>query len=164
MNPKSTAQVAGHPFHPMLIPFPIAFLVGTFLTDIAYRGTGDPFWAGVSYWLLAAALVMAGLAASAGFIDFLSDRLIRAQRAAWYHMVGNVTAVVLSLVNFFLRYSNGETGAYPGVMWLSLIVVLLLLFNGWKGWELVYRHRVGVLDDPEAARTARSPAGPRRAA
>ncbi len=59
-------------------------------------------------------------------------------------MVGNVTAVVLSLVNFFLRYSNGETGAYPGVMWLSLIVVLLLLFNGWKGWELVYQHHVGV--------------------
>jgi uncharacterized membrane protein len=29
---------------------------------------------------------------------------------------------------------------------LSLIVVLILLFTGWKGWEMVYRHRVGVLD------------------
>lgn len=150
MNPKSTAQIAGHPFHPMLIPFPIAFLVGTFVCDIVYRANGDPFWAGVAYWLLAAALVMAGLAAVAGFIDFLSDRLIRQQRAVWYHMVGNVTAVVLSLINFFLRYANGETGAYPGVMWLSLIVVLLLLFTGWKGWELVYRHHVGISDVRQA--------------
>jgi len=29
---------------------------------------------------------------------------------------------------------------------LSLIVVCILLFTGWKGWELVYRHRVGVAD------------------
>ncbi|RVB24935.1 DUF2231 domain-containing protein, partial [Mesorhizobium sp. M7A.F.Ca.CA.004.05.1.1] len=29
---------------------------------------------------------------------------------------------------------------------LSLIVVLILLFTGWKGWELVYRHRVAVSD------------------
>ena len=30
-NPKSTAQIAGHPLHPMIIPFPIAFFVSTFL-------------------------------------------------------------------------------------------------------------------------------------
>jgi uncharacterized membrane protein len=26
------------------------------------------------------------------------------------------------------------------------VVVLLLLVNGWLGWELVYRHRVGISD------------------
>jgi uncharacterized membrane protein len=30
---------------------------------------------------------------------------------------------------------------------LSLIVVGILLFTGWKGWEMVYRHHVGVSDD-----------------
>jgi hypothetical protein len=29
-NPHSTVQIAGHPIHPMLIPFPVAFLVATF--------------------------------------------------------------------------------------------------------------------------------------
>ncbi len=27
-----------------------------------------------------------------------------------------------------------------------LIVVLILLFTGWKGWEMVYRYKVGVAD------------------
>jgi uncharacterized membrane protein len=29
---------------------------------------------------------------------------------------------------------------------LHLSLVLILLFTGWKGWEMVYRHRVGVTD------------------
>jgi uncharacterized membrane protein len=33
-NPKSTASIAGHPIHPMLIPFPVAFLVTAFVTDL----------------------------------------------------------------------------------------------------------------------------------
>jgi uncharacterized membrane protein len=147
VNPKSTASIAGHPIHPMLVPFPIAFLVGTLAADLAYRSTLDPFWARGAFWLLAAALVMGALAALAGLTDFLGDRLIREKSAAWYHLVGNVTAVVLSLINFWLRYQDGDTGAYPTGLWLSLIVVLLLLFNGWKGWELVYRGHVGVSDE-----------------
>jgi uncharacterized membrane protein len=146
-NPKSTASIAGHPLHPMLVPFPIAFLVGTLVTDIVYARSLDPFWAGVSYWLLAAALVMAALAAVAGSIDFWSERRIRDIRASWYHMIGNVIAVVLSLYNFWLRHDGGvHVGASDG-LWISAVVVLLLLVNGWFGWELVYRHRVGVSDE-----------------
>src|ERR1051325_3307161 len=146
-NPKSTAELAGHPLHPMVVPFPIAFLVGTLVTDIVYRGTGDAFWARGSYWLLIAALAMAALAAVLGFTDFLSERAIRRQSAAWYHMVGNVAAVVLSLINLRWRIRDGvEAGASNG-LWLSAVVVLLLLFNGWKGWELVYLHHVAVSDE-----------------
>ena len=38
---------------------------------------------------------------------------------------------------------------------MALIVVLILLFTGWKGWKLVYLHRVGVSDkSPEAVKAA----------
>jgi len=53
---------------------------------------------------------------------------------------------VLSLINFWLRYQDG-IAAYPTALWISLVVVVLLLFNGWMGWELVYKHRVGIADD-----------------
>jgi uncharacterized membrane protein len=33
-NPKSTASIAGHPLHPMLIPFPIALFVSVFVCDL----------------------------------------------------------------------------------------------------------------------------------
>ena len=41
-NPKSTAQIAGHPIHPMLIPFPVAFLVATLVCDLIFWRTGGP--------------------------------------------------------------------------------------------------------------------------
>jgi DNA polymerase/3'-5' exonuclease PolX len=44
------------------------------------------------------------------------------------------------------RYASGEAVVVPRGLTLSLIVVLILLFTGWKGWKLVYLHRVGVLD------------------
>src|SRR4051812_21262824 len=101
-NPRSTVKIANHPLHPMLIPFPVAFLVGAFVTDLAFIGTGDGFWAKGSMWLLGAAIVMALLAALAGFADFLSEPRIRALSDAWYHMIGNLTAVVIALINFAL--------------------------------------------------------------
>jgi hypothetical protein len=27
-------------------------------------------------------------------------------------------------------------------------VVLILLYTGWRGWEMVYKHRVAVSDQP----------------
>jgi uncharacterized membrane protein len=146
-NPKSTAKIAGHPLHPMVIPFPIAFLVGTLVSDLAYVGSGDAFWARASFWLLAGALIMAAVAAVLGFIDFFGDERIRSTTTARYHMIGNLVAVVLSLVNFLLRLGDPVNG-YPLGVWISLLVVLLLLFNGWMGWELVYGHRVGIADTP----------------
>jgi uncharacterized membrane protein len=146
-NPHSTAQIAGHPIHPMLVPFPIAFLVATFVSDLIFWRTGNPGWATASLWLLGAALVMAALAALAGLTDFLGDARIRALRPAWHHMLGNIAAVLLSLVNWFLRYGAGEAAVLPTGILISFVVVLLLVYTGWKGGELVFRGRVGVADD-----------------
>src|SRR5215211_8482061 len=145
-NPKSTAQIAGHPIHPMLIPFPVAFLVATLVSDLIFLRTGNPGWATASLWLLGAALVMAALAAVAGLIDFLGDDRIRDLSAAWHHMIGNVIAVVLALINWYRRYAATEPGIPSGGVVLSLLVVLILLYTGWRGWEMVYKHRVAVSD------------------
>jgi len=136
----------------MLIPFPVAFLVGAFASDLVFWGTADAFWARASMWLIGAAIVMALVAATAGFIDFFGEPRIRALSDAWYHMVGNLTAVVVALINFYLRYSQGaEAAVRPWGVVLSFVVVCILLFTGWKGWEMVYRHHVAVLDAPADA-------------
>ena len=147
-NPHSTAQIAGHPIHPMLIPFPIAFFVGTLVTDIVYSQKAEVFWAMMSQWLLVAGLVMAALAALAGLTDFLGDRRIRQLKAAWHHMIGNVTVVVIELVSLWQRFDKGPGFVVPTGLVLSALVTLLLLYNGWRGWEMVYRDHVGVSDEP----------------
>jgi len=146
-NLKSTASIAGHPLHPMIIPFPVAFLVTAFVTDLAFWATGSDGWAVASMWLLGAGVVMALVAAVFGFTDFFGDQRVRGLSDAWQHMIGNLIAVVLALVNWYLRYRSGAAaGVFPVGIWISLATVLLLLFNGWKGWEMVYRDHVGVSD------------------
>jgi uncharacterized membrane protein len=66
---ESRASIAGHPIHPMLVPFPIAFLVGAFACDIVFASTSDAFWARAALWLAGAGLVMGALAAVFGLVD-----------------------------------------------------------------------------------------------
>jgi uncharacterized membrane protein len=143
-HPRSTAQIKGHPLHPMLVVFPIAFWLGTLIADIVYWATGDYGWAEGATSLLAAGLLGAALAAVAGFIDYLGDVRIRLLKHARQHMIGNVTAMALQAINLFTRLSDGADAILPWGLVLSAVVVCVIGFTGWLGGELVYRHRVGV--------------------
>lgn len=128
----------------MLVPFPIVCFVGAFVTDLVYWRAPDPMWETFSVWLITAGLVMSGFAAIAGLIDFAGDRKIRALTPAWPHVLGNALAIVLSLINAFVHSRDGYTAVVPTGLILSGLVVAILLVTGWLGWEMVYRHRVGV--------------------
>ena len=142
--PKSTASIAGHPIHPMLVPFPIAFLVSALLTELAYVKSGWAMWAYASSWLIGAGIVAALLAALFGFIDFFGDRRIRGAKTARLHMIGNLTAVALSAVNFVVHMRDGAMAVIPLGITLSAIVTVLLVFTGWMGGHMVYRYGVAV--------------------
>ena len=144
-HPRSTAKIGGHPIHPMLIPFPIVCFVGAFITDIVYNSNNEQGWATASFWLLGVGLVMAALAAVAGLTDFLGDDRVRALGDAVKHMLANVTAVVIEVVNLALRINNPDFVHSTGV-YLSGVVVLILLYSGWMGGNLVFKHGVGVYD------------------
>ena len=146
-NPKTTAAIAGHPIHPMLIPFPIAFFVAAFLCDLAFLYSAEAGWATASLWLLGAGLVMAALAAVTGVVEVAGEPRIRELRAVWLHAGGNVLAVLIELYNWYSRYAAVESVVTTTGFVLSLIAVVILVFTGWMGGELVFRHRVGVADD-----------------
>jgi uncharacterized membrane protein len=135
----------------MLIPFPIAFFVAVFVLDVVFWRTHDPYWASVSLWLLGAGIVMALLAAVAGLTDFAGDRRIRQLNAVWWHAGSNVLMVQIQIYNWYSRYSEGQTAILPTGLILSLVVVGLLLFAGWKGWQMVYVYHVGASDDQPSA-------------
>ncbi len=141
----STVAIAKHPIHPALIVFPVAFLVGVLLTDVAYFYTNDNFWARGSFWLLIAGLVGGVIAAITGLLDFLRIERVRKRTAGWAHLILNVTALILTTVNLVLRWHNQMVAVLPWGLTLSLIVALLLGASGWYGGELVYRHKIAVI-------------------
>jgi uncharacterized membrane protein len=130
----------------MLVPFPITCFVGAFVTDIVYSQTANLTWQYFSIWLISAGLVMGGLAALMGFIDYFGDRRVRARRPATPHMLLNVVAMILSLVNAFVHSRDGWTAVVPQGLVLSGVVVALLLVSAWLGGSLTYRHGVGVAE------------------
>jgi uncharacterized membrane protein len=147
-HPQSTAKVGGHPLHPMIVPFPIVFLVSALVTDIVYLNTSTSGWATASMWLLGAGISTALLAAALGLTDLLGDRRVRSLRQGWMHGIGNVALVALAAVSFYLRATGGaEEAIAPVGVTLSFVTVLGLLVTGWLGGELVYRHGVGVDDE-----------------
>ena len=143
-HPRSTAQIGGHPIHPMLVQFPIVCFILTLVCDVLYT-QGHTELATASTWLLIVGLVMGALAAVAGLTDFLGDKRIQGADAI-KHAAANVTAVVLEVVNLVLRLKNPDSIGSTGV-WISLVVVLILLYSGWMGGRLVYIHGIGVNDD-----------------
>src|SRR5207247_1372156 len=120
-NPVSSANFFGHPIHPMLVLFPVAFFVATFVSDLGFWYSGNALWVTAALWLLGAGLVMAALAAIAGLVDFLGEARIRDISNAWQHAIGNVLAVLISF-SFYWRYRHGAAGIIPAGLLMSLIV------------------------------------------
>lgn len=144
-NPRSTAQIGGHPIHPMLVPFPIACLVGALVTDLLFLIYGDAGFANASKWLLGFGIGTAVLAAAAGLTDYMGDDRIRRLGHALQHMLANVAALVVAIINLVTRLDDPTDIGSLGI-WLSLATVVILVFSGWRGGDLVYHHRVGVKD------------------
>lgn len=151
---KSTAALGSHPIHPMVVPFPIAFLLGAAVSDIVFAASKNPFWAGTSYWLLLAGLVMGAIAAIGGMVDFFTIR--RAQNTSgWIHAAGNITAVAIAFVNFLLRLIHPTTSVVPTGITLSIITGVILLITAWFGGELAYRYAIGVSPKADALKIAK---------
>ena len=141
---RSTAHIAKHPIHPMLVPIPIVCFVGALVTDITYTVTAEMMWADFSAWFLVVGVIFGVLAAIAGLIDFLSNRMIRAQVPAWPHLLGNLVVLVLAVFNILIHTRDAWTSVVPTGLILSIVTVLILPITGWLGWAMVYRHGVGV--------------------
>jgi uncharacterized membrane protein len=153
---RSKATIFGHPIHPMLIAFPVAFYTATLVAFIVYATSGDPFWlrlADLSNW---AGVVMAGVAAIPGLLDWAVaiPAHSAAKKTGLLHMGLNVASLVVFLINA-ITYWNTWEGTPPdaktGVV-LSAIGLLLTVPAGFLGWSLVQDHHVGLNHPPREER------------
>jgi len=147
---KSKATMAGHPVHPMLIPFPLALWSTSFVVDILFYFVRHPTLLVIAKFMIAAGCIGAVAAAIPGFIDWMSIRNGDVKKVANWHARLNVAALVVFAISFFLR-----TGSYSELVGrkltipflLSLIGVILISISGWLGGELVFRYGIGQTRD-----------------
>lgn len=153
----SKINIRGHPVHPMLVAYPIAFNTATLAGFIIYAATLDLFWLKLTIALNAAAVVMSIVAAIPGFIDWAAGIPSRtpAKLTGRIHMGLNVAALVLFIISFFAyyRYWNGAAGVSTtlGIV-LTAIGVALTVAAGFQGWALIQTHHVGVQLTPDQQR------------
>jgi uncharacterized membrane protein len=138
---RSTAKPRGRPLHRILVSFSAAYFAGALVTDLVYWQTPDVLWERFSIWLIAAGLIMAGLATIAYVIDLAGGRQI--DRPSWPRAVGYALAVLLSLINAFVHSRDGYTAVVPTGLMLSGLVIVVLLLTAWVGMALANRPRVG---------------------
>lgn len=152
----SQIKIFGHPLHPMLVAFPIAFYNGALLSFIIFAINHDIFWFRIGYVSNIAGVVMAAAAALPGFIDLvkLPDESA-AKKTGLRHMAFNVVALFLFIVNVFVQMGKWSMSSLPDVtvaIALCAIGVGCTLCAGFLGWKLIQRHHVGVDLTPEQRR------------
>lgn len=140
---ESTVTIKQHPLHPMVVVFPIAFLIAPVVTDSVYWWKGDAFWAEASFWLATAGFSMGVLAAALGLVDFVRLKEVRQLIAGWNHMLAAVLTLALAGANVQLRMSDPVAAVLPWGIGLSAVMMLVVSVTGWLGGTLSFRYGIG---------------------
>ena len=150
---RTKASIAGHPIHPMLIPFPLALWATSFVVDVLFYFLRHPTLLVIAKFMLAAGCIGAIAAAIFGIIDWLAIKNGEVKRVANWHARLNVAALVVFAISLFLRmgsYSDlvGRRLTIPFL--LSFVGVILITISGWLGGELVFRYGIGQTGNEES--------------
>ena len=143
---KSKASFKGHPVHPILIGFPIAFFTGTLIFDlVAFMKDNEDLW-NTGYHLEFAGLISAVVAAIPGVIDFIFTvpPESSAKKRAAKHGITNTVMLIVFLAAFF--YRQKEEVLVPVLLGLEIIGVVLLSVAGWMGGTLVHKNQIGIVN------------------
>lgn len=145
----SKVTVGGHPVHPMIVGFPIAFYTAGVVSLIVYAAGSTTFWLQAAVYLLFAGVVMAGLAAVAGMVDLFAGipRDTPARKTGIAHMGLNLLSVVLFAGAAVMTWYRMRTEVAPGValpIVLGVIALGATIGAGSLGWKLVQTHHVGI--------------------
>ncbi len=136
-----------HPIHPMLVHFPIGFLVLSFLLDLVSLVFPEvPGLLRGSFYAMLLGIIAALLAAVPGIVDYSEIRRDHPGKViASRHMILNLMVVAIYGINLWIRssaLSDPKISLLPFL--LSIIGIGLLSVSGYLGGRLVYDEGIAV--------------------
>ena len=150
---NSKASFKSHPIHPILVSFPIAFLIGTFVSDLIGKILNNDSFLTTGYYLEIAGIIMGLVAAVPGLIDYLFTVPPKssAKERGLKHALVNVSHLILFFIAFLIRRNDNPN--FTLILILEAVGVILIFIAGYLGGTLVYRNQIGV--DPRYAEAGR---------
>jgi uncharacterized membrane protein len=144
---ESRVKLLGHPIHPMLIVLPLGLFIGAVVFDALYLWRGNPTFAAIGYWNIAAGIIGGLLAAVFGLVDWWAIPAgTRAKRIGLLHGGSNVIVVALFAFVWWTRSAAVDATPSGNIFLIEVVALLLGSVAGWLGGELVDRLGVGVDD------------------
>jgi uncharacterized membrane protein len=151
------------PVHPAFVHFPLALMTLSFIADFIGRLTRRESLRSAGWWCLVGTVAGGAIAFGLGYWDMLRVPIEHSahEYVDFHFNVGIGLVAVLVVMVFWRGVLQYRQPAGPGAPYLisSFLVMLLVLFQGWLGGELVYSYGVGVAPtgqstlNPEEARS-----------
>jgi nitrite reductase/ring-hydroxylating ferredoxin subunit/uncharacterized membrane protein len=140
---RSRASFKSHPIHPMLIPFPFAFLSGGWAYGIAGALRRSRDLTTVADYLVPTGVAAGLLAAVPGLIDYRESVPPESsgKKRALQHALINTTALALFTTGWLLGRRR-ERRTMP--LLVETLGLAAMSVGGWLGGTLVYRNQIGV--------------------
>jgi uncharacterized membrane protein len=136
------------PIHPALVHFPIALTTLSFVFDLCGRMLHRRSLYSAGWWTLVASVVTTIAAIPLGYFDFSRAELSEGTRllVETHVRIGWLLLGVLLLLGGWRWLIRRQPDRGPEGRYLSVaaLVMIIALFQGWYGGEMVYSHGAGV--------------------
>jgi uncharacterized membrane protein len=127
-----TPRRAIHPLHAVILASALPLFLGGLLSDWAYHSTYQIQWSNFAAWLIAGAMVFAGLAFLWSLVDLIRARR-RMGRPLFYFLL-MLAICVLGLINSFV-HARDAWAVMPEGLVLSAVVTILAIAATWVGFS-----------------------------
>jgi uncharacterized membrane protein len=139
----------GHPLHPAIVHLPTGLWPAALLFDLlsCWMELGGNPLVRTSFYCIAAGLIAVPLAVPTGLAEWAEIKPGKpARRIGIYHLILNVIATGLFLLNLWLRWDpmrDAERVTFPQAA-LTFLGVLILGVSGYLGGMMAYDRGIGV--------------------
>lgn len=121
--------LASHPIHAMLLASTVPLFLGAVLADWAYASTFEVQWTNFASWLIAGALVFAGLALAWALVAAFTRR---GGGMRWVYAGLLAATFIVGFVDALVHAKDGWAAMPTGLI-LSVVVFVLAFAAAWVG-------------------------------